>query len=233
MIDKINGNGGYDFTENGQSRRKSPAVRAYENTPGFEEATKKKAGQKKNPVKAKPQDDGVILDLSRTEAVKKKPAESASHAKNQSWTAVLRRLFAPALQWLKNFWESDSSQKPVGQPDSLEKISEEPDALKQMDSGMENTVLADDAADGRETQEILSGADESFPDIFPDKEVTDAALKSRDLKKIEQLVTRNGTKHLAHNSDLLTYYDRRGRFVEMDETQKHRVLFGDKNILKL
>lgn len=39
--------------------------------------------------------------------------------------------------------------------------------------------------------------------------------------------------HPAHNSDLLTYYDRRGKLVEMDESSKHRVLFGDKHVLKL
>lgn len=37
----------------------------------------------------------------------------------------------------------------------------------------------------------------------------------------------------ARNSDLLTYYDRKGMLVEMDESEKHRVLFGDKHVLKL
>lgn len=41
------------------------------------------------------------------------------------------------------------------------------------------------------------------------------------------------TPHPAHNSDLLTYYDRKGKLVEMDESDKHRVLFGDKHVLKL
>lgn len=240
MIDKINGNGGYDFTESGQSRRKSPAVRAYENTPGFEEAAKKKAaGQKKNPVKAQPQDNGVILDLSRTEAAKKKAAESANRRKDRTWTTILCRLFAPALQWLKNFWESDSSTQPVSQPDASDQIqiSAEEDALPEALTGLDIQPDIPEQMDSDSADAVLPDADKSETDIFgkdfPDKEVTDAALKSRDLKKIEQLVTRNGTKHLAHNSDLLTYYDRRGRFVEMDETQKHRVLFGDKNILKL
>ena len=65
------------------------------------------------------------------------------------------------------------------------------------------------------------------------KELADQVLKSGDLRQVEQFLTQNGTKRLAHNSDLLTYYDRRGKFVEMDETEKHRVLFGDKNVLKL
>ena len=58
-------------------------------------------------------------------------------------------------------------------------------------------------------------------------------LRSGNIEKIEQFVTRNGTKHLAHNSGLLTYYDRQGKIVELDESQKHRVLFGDKDVLKL
>lgn len=63
--------------------------------------------------------------------------------------------------------------------------------------------------------------------------ISDEALKSGSLEQIEQLLTRNGTRHLAHNSDLLTYYDRWGRLIELDETQRHRVLFGDKNVMKL
>ena len=61
----------------------------------------------------------------------------------------------------------------------------------------------------------------------------DDAVKSGDLKRAEQILTQNGKRRLAHHSDLLTYYDRRGNLVELDDTERHRVLFGDKNIFRL
>lgn len=60
-----------------------------------------------------------------------------------------------------------------------------------------------------------------------------AAVQAGSLTRLEELITQNGTKKLAHNSDLLTYYDKKGQLVHLDDTQKHRVLYGDRNILKL
>ena len=64
MIDKISGNDVYGYTEQDQKKRKSPAVRAYENTPGQKKAAEQNAGSKRRTDASRQGSQGVILDLS-------------------------------------------------------------------------------------------------------------------------------------------------------------------------
>lgn len=250
MIDKIDGNGVY-YPD--QKKRKNPAVRAYENTPGTKEAAQKKAAgtqKKRKAGAADSSESGVILDLSVKKARGREQARGQK--KETSWTDALRKLFAPVLQWMKAFWESDSPKAQAETPGAADQTAaiqgtdgRESDAEGQtMDvQGMEAEIL-EGGVQGMEAGTLgggLQGLDMEETVLPPldaleemDLEaVRDAAVKSGSIEKIEQFVTHNGTKHLARNSDLLTYYDRRGKIVELDETEKHRVLFGDKNVLKL
>lgn len=199
MVDKINGNGVYDYPSH-NNQRKSPAVQAYENTPGVKEASKRKS--RNNAGHAHSEDkrggQGVILDLSS-----KSGEHEAQQNEKSSWLDVLRRVFTPVFLWLKNFWESDSAAKA---DDGGFELPEELQPLLPLDE------ISD------------------VPDYEP---LIAEAVKSGSLAQVEQALTQNGEKRLAHNSDLLTYYDRKGKIVEIDETEKHRVLYGDKNILKL
>ncbi|MCI8891396.1 MAG: hypothetical protein HFH34_08670 [Eubacterium sp.] len=259
MVDKINGNSSYDFP--GSQKRKNPALKAYENTPGSKDAAgKRTAGSagKNNADAFDRKESGVILDLSGKAAGKKKnPA--ASQKKDAFWKDALRKLTAPVVRWLKDFWNSDSSGKINASSDSEDTIHTEPSAdglasmqldtdtddlaLMQLDSdtddlaSMQLDADADDLASmqlDRDRMQQTSGQSVQRTDAGQDlKALADRAVKSGDLRQIERVLTQNGAKRLAHNSDLLTYYDRRGKFVEMDETEKHRVLFGDKNVLKL
>lgn len=182
------------------------------------------AARKKSAASANEKDAGVILDLSAKEADKKKAEAPADRKNDMPWTSMLRRLVNPLLRWLKNFWESEGSKEENTQATVSEITAADADqnlpplpAVSEMDELSEMQQPAAATAVSQDEQETIK----------------EAALKSRNLDRIEQLVTQNGTKRLAHNSDLLTYYDRRGKFVELDETEKYRVLFGDKNILKL
>lgn len=217
MVDKISGNGSYEFP--GSQKRKNPAVRAYENTPGSKEEARKGAAQaaKKRTPHTDTEDVGVVLDLSKNTG--RKQAASAAQKKEVSLPNALRRLFSPVVEWLKAFWgpsrleeaQADDEQQPVPEENMELSLSGEFDP---------DVSLTDAAAEAEiETEEKKAAAAQ--------------VLKSGDLSQVERFLTDNGTKRLAHNSDLLTYYDRRGKFVEMDETEKHRVLFGDKNVLKL
>ncbi len=223
MVDKINGNSSYDFP--GSQKRKNPALKAYENTPGSKDAAgKRTAGSagKNNADAFDRKESGVILDLSGKAAGKKKnPA--ASQKKDAFWKDALRKLTAPVVRWLKDFWNSDSSGKINASSDSEDTIHTEPSA-----DGLASMQL------DRDRMQQTPGQSVQRTDAEQDlKALADRAVKSGDLRQIERVLTQNGAKRLAHNSDLLTYYDRRGKFVEMDETEKHRVLFGDKNVLKL
>ncbi len=277
MVDKINGNGSYDLPGSGaKHKRKNPAVRAYEETPGFHDAGRKKTQpvRGKDKQAAEKKDAGVILDLSASPAGKKKEASAAANKKEGSWTGVLRKLFQPVVRWLKDFWQSDSSGADGAEPfetdielppleaDGADELSDvgavdasdgAEGVLETADgkSGVEMTEAADgrsglgmtEAADGRsgvqeaadlqKTASILRSQAAQPIETSEWKTLVDRAVKSGNLRQIEQLVTDNGAKRLARNSDLLTYYDRRGKFVEMDETEKYRVLFGDKNVMKL
>lgn len=71
-----------------------------------------------------------------------------------------------------------------------------------------------------------------LPQLEPDQ-IPAEILQSGNLSKVQEILTNNGERHLAHNSDLLTYYDRRGKFVSIDESEKNRVLYGDRNVHKL
>ena len=334
MIDKIKGNDVYGYAD--QKKRKNPAVRAYENTPGQKEAAGHKIDQKRGTGSMKQPEkgsQGVILDLSSQSGREKaKAAQTDGEALSGVLTQTLRKLFAPVLRWLKNFWESDTAavghtgkmrpgskadagglqpqQGAAGQIDAsmqqqkdaagidvemsaaqgaaehtagqiqgqteemaltAQQETSEYTAQQQKDaaadiqgqtedgrSGVLGTAASDliqgsleqagEAADLTaqtayeilessriETEDDLQGLPplEDIDDLPKYGAISDEAVKSGNLEQIEQLLTRNGARQLAHNSDLLTYYDRRGRLIELDETQRYRVLHGDKNVLKL
>ncbi len=242
MIDKINNKGSYDF-QGGSStnKRKNPAVRAYENTPGFKEGSRgQSAVRKKEKETAKQADHGVVLDLSSSGTDKKKKETGIfSAGKEPVLSGALRKLFAPVVHWLRAFWESDRPAKETGHPAAESSLPPEDLPLGDLPSLEEPETEEEPEADENLQ---AAGTNETFQDTAALPETEDAALlkkaaeealKSGNLSRIEQVVTKNGTRRLAHNSDLLTYYDRRGQFVEMDETEKHRVLYGDKNVMKL
>ena len=57
-------------------------------------------------------------------------------------------------------------------------------------------------------------------------------LRSKNIDQLTAMVTNNGKLKLAKNSQLLTTYNRQGRIVQLDGTQKERILHGDKNLMK-
>lgn len=59
------------------------------------------------------------------------------------------------------------------------------------------------------------------------------SLRSGDIEKVMSLLTDNGRRTIAKNSTLLTSYDRNGRLVESGASDRQRILYGDKNTLKL
>lgn len=216
MVDRISGNSSYDYP-NQKDARKSPAVQAYENTPGKKEAAKQKSGSMQSAGSRQHEENreqkGVILDLSSK--AKKDPAAE----QKTSWLAALRKIAAPVIAsiagWIKNFWESDTAM--AGDTELAAA------GMSGMESGTDSVL--EDSVELPPLDEV-----NEIPDY---ESMIDDAVKSHDLHKVEQILTQNGAKHLAHHSDLLTYYDRRGKLVEIDDTAKHRVLFGDRNIMKL
>lgn len=59
------------------------------------------------------------------------------------------------------------------------------------------------------------------------------SLQDGDMEQVISLLTENGKRTIAKNSTLLTSYDKHGRVVELNASDRERALHGDKNSWKL
>lgn len=228
MIDKISGNGSYELP--GGKKRKNPAVRAYEQAAGQKGDTGKGAAgaaKKRSGHLPGKEDTGVVLDLSK-QADRKQASTASGRKKESSLPGALRKLLAPVVQWLRDFWGPGRTEEEQMRQAAAEmaKVQAEPEEGGDQ-TAAETAEMQPDPAIAIEEEQAAAEMEKQ------EEALAKQALKSGDLHQVERFLTQNGRKRLAHNSDLLTYYDRRGKFVEMDETEKHRVLYGDKNVLKL
>ena len=62
---------------------------------------------------------------------------------------------------------------------------------------------------------------------YEDKAIKDA-LKSGDEERFERLITRDGSRHAAISSTLLTQYDSKGRIIQIDPSDENLILHGTK-----
>lgn len=108
----------------------------------------------------------------------------------------------------------ENTQTGLGEP---ERLTEEYLALK----NLENLRNPQEAA----RQQLQREKDR-------DKEIQ-KYLRSGNLEQVLNLVTQNGTKTMAKNSTLLTYYDRTGKITPLSASDQERILHGDRNVKKL
>ncbi len=71
----------------------------------------------------------------------------------------------------------------------------------------------------------------------PEKErLTEEYKREKNVLGYEDMIntiTNNGERFLAKNSTLLTYYDRNGKLIQINASDRERILHGDKNTKKL
>lgn len=185
---------------------------------------------------------GVRLELSsngKTSSVDRlKTAETAkaqASASGQSIVDILREIVTTAVSAVKDFFY---------------KIWNEPDKINE-------TVDAEDSEEVAESMTMAESAEISAEQLKETEEYTiqDAAeqdtaaarkmneerldreiqpyLRKGDLNQVINLLTDNGKKTVAMNSTLLTYYDRNGKMVEINASDRERILRGDRNTRKL
>lgn len=58
-------------------------------------------------------------------------------------------------------------------------------------------------------------------------------LRSGNLEQVISILTEDGSRTIAKNSSLLTYYDRTGRITPISASDQERILYGDRNVKKL
>ncbi len=113
--------------------------------------------------------------------------------------------------------------------------------VEPVEPGLETTEAAGaSAADMTDSIKVFEAADaEGMGEAdFPVDEESrnrkiQQSLRNGDIEQVISLLTENGKRTVAKNSTLLTSYDRNGRVVESNASDRQRVLYGDKNSLKL
>lgn len=107
---------------------------------------------------------------------------------------------------------------------------------QQSEEVVQETVDADEIVDS--TDEIVDNSDEEIAlsaDMDPgrlDREIQQS-LRDGDVDQAISLLTDNGRRTIAKNSSLLTSYDKNGRVVELNASDRERALHGDRNTWKL
>ncbi len=85
-------------------------------------------------------------------------------------------------------------------------------------------------------EEIIDASDErsvlAMDEERRNREIQQS-LRNGDMEQVISLLTENGKRTVAKNSTLLTSYDKNGRVVEPNASDRQRALYGDKNTLKL
>lgn len=66
-----------------------------------------------------------------------------------------------------------------------------------------------------------------------DRPAGDTFINKASAERLTQLLAQNNRGKLAKNSDLLTYYDRSGRIIAMDPTDKNKILSGVDRTIRL
>ena len=163
--------------------------------------------------------NGVRLEISRDG---QKAGEKRKQVKETS--AGLSQATMPFLETVQKF-VTDFIQTVR---DLFNRIWNEPQAEESVQS---SDVTSEEAE--RYTEEYLTakGLTEKAP-VDKDTEIQ-KYLHSGNLDQVISLLTDNGHKTIAKNSNLLTYYDRSGRITQINPSDRERILHGDRNTRKL
>lgn len=135
---------------------------------------------------------------------------------------------------------SPDGQPLDGQP--LEAVSQDGQPLdgRQVEIIPQESRLSDGGPKGmrsgegtlREPEEILDTSDEAsvlaLEEERRNREIRQS-LRNGDMEHVISLLTDNGRKTIAKNSTLLTSYDKNGRVVEPNASDRERALHGDRN----
>lgn len=184
---------------------------------------------------------GVRLELSNSgktasaDRLKASEAEKTQDASGQSVLEMIREIVTAAVAAVKDFFYKLWNDPDVKQETGSDAVSEmTADAETKSENGLviedETKKESDDSMqipDSIDSAESLKIAEQRL-----DREIQ-PYLRKGDLNQVISLLTDNGKKTVAMNSTLLTYYDRNGKMVEINASDRERILRGDRNVRKL
>lgn len=187
----------------------------------------------------KRQKSGVTLELSnasgKADRNERTNAEKAGkEEQGASLLGSLQEIFRKIVQTVKDVFDliwndpkpEDTVQSSDVTPEEAERYTEEYLALKGLKSSgisKEGEVKPEPAATHAADVETTVDKDAEIQKY----------LHTGNLDRVISLLTDNGQKTIAKNSNLLTYYDRSGRLTEINPSDRERILHGDRKTRKL
>ncbi|MCH5255889.1 MAG: hypothetical protein J1D87_01300 [Lachnospiraceae bacterium] len=192
---------------------------------------------------------GVRLELSRqgqSAAFGRPQSASASKSQEivdvQSIIKTIRDYISTAITAVKDFFYNLWYDNPRPEADiqaaidnaEVEEMQENADVYDELETALERAELHgfSDSAEGKNNADIDARTTYRMNNEKLDRRIQ-PYLKSGDLNQVINLLTDNGRKSIARNSSLLTYYDKTGRMVEPNASDRERILHGDGNTRKL
>lgn len=257
MVNRIDGNNYYEYRKNQSVNLNDRTDTAEQFSLNYKkeslafEEKEKKDKEASDAAKAAEQ-NGVRLELSnrgRASAMEGKALETADARKNAeqvSLADMLRDFVRSAVSAIKGLlyriWydspakEQDASVQEMNaqEIDAFESDTKETDVQEILSDAFvseDNLEIKESSSEKELTAEELTNAVRNETARI-DKEVQQY-LKSGNLAQVVSLLTNDGKKVAAHNSTLLTYYDRNGRMIEPSASDKERILHGERSTIKL
>ncbi|MBD5520486.1 MAG: hypothetical protein HDR03_04575 [Lachnospiraceae bacterium] len=261
MVNRIDGNNYYDYQKLKNVNIPDASEKFsldYKQNELQSEAKDKKDKSEKTADEQKLSSDksGVKLELSSrgqsAAAGRSYSGLSKPEAKSESQSLVdtIRSFVSTAIEAVKDFfyklWYDDTKPEDSGSIetmglDALESETLESESAATIDASetvgyAETEVLSDIAGIedefGLNIQEIDAGTAYRM-DVEKRHREIQPYLRKGDINQVINLLTDEGRKTIARNSSLLTYYDKNGRMVEPNASDRERILHGDGNVRKL
>ena len=207
---------------------------------------KDKADKSEKDRKDTAEQSGVRLELSsngKTSSVDRlkttETSKTQASASGQSIVDMLREIVTTAISAVKDFFykiwnEPDKVNESVDTEDSegiaeSMTMAEVPEIADKQPKEMAEYAIQGAAAEAQEQDTV---AVQKMNEERLDREIQ-PYLRKGDLNQVISLLTDNGKKSVAMNSTLLTYYDRNGKMVEINASDRERILRGDRNTKRL
>lgn len=168
---------------------------------------------------------GVKLELSSAGKAEEEPSEKkASRTAAADRGGTLWQAFLSVWQAVKDFiyhvWNDES---PEIMSEEAERYTEEYYALK---------GITPEAVKKQEPEAVSTEESEKEKQAERDAKIR-KHLRSGNLDQVISLLTDDGKRSVAKNSNLLTYYDRSGQLRQINASDRERILHGDRNVRKL
>lgn len=253
MVNKIDGNNYYDYQKLKNVNIPDTGEKFsldYKQNGLQSEAGDDKDKTDKSSVGENPSDDksGVRLEISNqgktAASAKAKPSDKAktlTAADARSLIDTVRTFISTAIEAIKDFFYKIWNDP---QPEDMQAPEDGADFAKSLElpqaDGLQGTEKRPDTRDSSITENMgipdSAGMDAQTAYRMDterrDREIQ-KYLHSGDLNQVISLLTDDGKKTIARNSSLLTYYDRNGRMIEPNASDRERILHGDINTKKL